>query len=140
MGDKFAFLVILCHFTLVWGVAVYPSWPGFKSCTSSAECPVGFCCRDNDGNLINGEGFEFSPIENNPTVNGSCRRVPSQPGAVCTDRCGCTKGYTCYRTITGACCPPTTCWESQAAAKDAAFWRNCAPPDCFFPPSANLGR
>ncbi|XP_052258695.1 uncharacterized protein LOC127863316 [Dreissena polymorpha] len=114
--------------------------PGLDRATNSADCPVGFCCRDSGGNLINGEGFsELRPIENNPTVNGTCRRGPSKPDAVCTDRCGCTRGYTCYRTITGACCPPTTCWERKAAAKDKKFWENCKPPKCFFPPSANPG-
>ncbi|WAR20979.1 hypothetical protein MAR_014953 [Mya arenaria] len=72
--------------------------------------------------------------------NGTCSRAVSGPGAVCTERCGCQKGYTCYRTVTGFCCPPTTCWEAEKARIDREYWQNCSKdPDCHFPPSVNPG-
>ncbi|XP_052773038.1 uncharacterized protein LOC128211931 [Mya arenaria] len=109
-------------------------------CSSSSECPDNSCCRNADGHLVNGEGQELWGGLELGLENGTCSRAVSGPGAVCTERCGCQKGYTCYRTVTGFCCPPTTCWEAEKARIDREYWQNCSKdPDCHFPPSVNPG-
>ncbi|WAR20980.1 hypothetical protein MAR_014954, partial [Mya arenaria] len=92
--------------------------PPVIPCSSSSECPGTTCCRNADGHLVNGEGQEWLGGLDPGLKNGTCSRALSGPGAACTERCGCQKGYTCYRTISGLCCPPTTCWEAEAARID----------------------
>lgn len=100
-------------------------------CSSTISCPDKQCCRDSQGNIIGGDS-DWSFLE--PTgATGTCSRMKSGPREVCSLSCGCVEGYTCYRTVTGACCPPYTCWESGAAARDRKYWQNCRPPKCFFP-------
>ncbi|KAH3692640.1 uncharacterized protein LOC127863290 [Dreissena polymorpha] len=144
MDHKFAFLVILYILPASCGGNEYINRPPVKICTSSLECPAGFCCRDESGDLVKGEGCQQNSfgecIPDGTSVTGTCKRGPSKPDARCTDRCGCGKGHTCYRTVTGFCCPSTTCWEAKAAAKDKKYWDNCRPPKCLPPPSANPGK
>ncbi|XP_052770742.1 uncharacterized protein LOC128210432 [Mya arenaria] len=114
--------------------------PPVIPCSSSSECPGTTCCRNADGHLVNGEGQEWLGGLDPGLKNGTCSRALSGPGAACTERCGCQKGYTCYRTISGLCCPPTTCWEAEAARIDREYWDNCSKdPNCHLPPSVNPG-
>ncbi|XP_060608529.1 uncharacterized protein LOC132760553 [Ruditapes philippinarum] len=107
--------------------------PKLQTCTSSMECHKRMCCRDNDRNLVGVEDLGVAAI----LGIGTCSKLKSGPGEVCLDQCGCKRGYMCYRTVSGVCCPPKTCWERKKALADKEFWDNCRPPTCFFPPSAN---
>ncbi|KAH3776411.1 uncharacterized protein LOC127845371 [Dreissena polymorpha] len=141
MDAKLVFCVLLFS-SAATPVNAQP-WNTYIPCTKSADCPTFLCCRDAGGNLSGGEGGGLPPwVEDDGiVVGGTCWYGPSRPGTVCSQQCGCGAGYTCYKTLTGVCCPPTTCWNATEAAKDKEFWENCHnDPNCAFPPVANPGR
>lgn len=139
MMDKTIFVLVLIGMVFADRPKpnIYPPDPDYvRLCRSSFECGRGQCCRDRSGNLIGDTdalGFLGEVVG---LRVGRCTRQPSRPGEVCSSGCGCTEGHECYRTITGACCPPTTCWTNEAAEADRKFWQNCRPPNCFLPPVA----
>lgn len=107
-------------------------------CSITSPCPAKQCCRNAQGSLTGGSGEAIEPIDFDQG-NGTCSFRPSGPNEVCVDSCGCIRGYECYRTVTGFCCPPKTCWKKEDARRDREYWANCRPPTCFFPPAANPG-
>ncbi|WAR20981.1 hypothetical protein MAR_014955 [Mya arenaria] len=113
--------------------------PQVIPCSSSSECPGNTCCRTADRGFVSGDSQGWWDGLALRLENGTCIGDAGGPGSLCGS-CGCQKGYTCYRTITGACCPPMTCWEAEAARIDREYWKNCSKdPNCQLPPSANPG-
>ncbi|KAH3776413.1 uncharacterized protein LOC127843966 [Dreissena polymorpha] len=131
MDDKLVFRAFL-YAVLVISVNAQP-WNTYIPCNTTTDCLLDLCCRDAEGNLPWGEGGGFP--DDVIVVGGTCWYGPSKPGTICSQQCGCGAGYTCYKTITGACCPPTTCWDAKEAAKDKKYWDKCfEDPKCPLPP------
>ncbi|VDI51985.1 Hypothetical predicted protein [Mytilus galloprovincialis] len=68
------------------------------------------------------------------TSSGICSSVLGQKGEECDSSCGCESGYTCYRPMSGVCCPPMRCYDAAWVKQQQDHWANCRPPTCFFPP------
>ncbi|XP_045169940.2 uncharacterized protein LOC123532548 [Mercenaria mercenaria] len=143
MNFFFTILVCLCFHYLHGRVPLSygrTRKPTKKTCTGSQQCPANQCCRNSAGDLIGDSDDLGWPRPLGMTnETGTCSSLKSGPGQACVESCGCVRGYTCYRTLTGVCCPPKTCWERKRAEADKKFWDNCLPPTCFLPPSANPG-
>ncbi|KAL4232828.1 hypothetical protein ACF0H5_007514 [Mactra antiquata] len=106
------------------------------TCTHSSQCQTGECCRDINGYIVGDKTDSWIQVL---SQSGTCQGLAGH-NEICNDNCGCAAGYVCYRTVTGACCPPKTCWLQADADKDRDHWNNCTPPNCFFPPAANIGK
>ncbi|XP_021350462.1 uncharacterized protein LOC110448513 isoform X2 [Mizuhopecten yessoensis] len=102
----------------------YPS-----SCTSSADCDRGQCCRGRTGQVI---GMDTTL----PPMTGICAGFNNNMQPL-DDGCGCNcdRDFLCYREITGVCCAPYTCSDADYVRERQAFWKNCfSDPNCALPP------
>ncbi|XP_013416373.1 uncharacterized protein LOC106177958 [Lingula anatina] len=119
-----------------------------KPCKSSSECGQNSCCRDVRGVLVGrlndgGSGFGFGGfgdlllgVSPTPSATGFCSTNLQQKGERCDpSSCTCGSGLTCYRPISGACCPPHQCYDSEWVKKQEKYWRECfSNPSCPLPP------
>ncbi|KAH3692644.1 hypothetical protein DPMN_193798 [Dreissena polymorpha] len=117
------------------------SRPRNQQCTSSLDCPVRFCCRDDSGNLINGEAWRSypEPIAEGEDQVGPMRRVLID---VVVEKEG---EHSCMLHVLSdgpwRLLFPTTCWGAKEAARDIAKWDKCRQEqNCQFPPVASPGR
>ncbi|VDI48910.1 Hypothetical predicted protein [Mytilus galloprovincialis] len=102
-------------------------------CTYSYQCTSPTpCCRDANGELLTSE--EDGGLVHVPGgLSGTCSSVLGKKGDVCDSSCGCESGYTCYRPMSGHCCPPRRCYNATWVEERQLYWANCHPPTCHYP-------
>lgn len=108
-------------------------------CNTTADCGQKYCCRDSNGDIITDE--PNGPIDIGLTLRtGYCSKKPGKQGTICIEKCGCEKGYTCYRPVSGVCCLPMRCYDSKWVEEQREYWKKCfADPNCPLPPVAAPG-
>ncbi|XP_041361966.1 uncharacterized protein LOC121377934 [Gigantopelta aegis] len=109
------------------------------TCRSSYACGSNHCCRDAGNHVIstaegNGPGGIFGgPILGSP-ASGTCVAGKAQKGEMCDGTCQCDTGLSCYRPMSGICCPSSTCVDASYAQKQHEYWSNCMKnPHCYLP-------
>ncbi|KAI3387233.1 hypothetical protein SNEBB_003645 [Seison nebaliae] len=105
-----------------------------KHCSSSGECPKGECCVNPGGDgLVDLHFQNFHDLFMGSQLKiGRCRKRIAKKGEVC-EGCDCEEGTTCYRPMSGVCCPSRKCYDKDYVIKQKEYWNNCKPPTCYFP-------
>ncbi|KAI3379961.1 hypothetical protein SNEBB_002675 [Seison nebaliae] len=109
-----------------------------KECSSSIECPKGKCCvNPNTDRLVDFSSPNFHLLIGGPQlIVGRCQKRVAKKGEICQG-CDCEEGTTCYRPMSGVCCPPSKCYDKDYVIQQKKYWSNCKPPTCFFPRKLN---
>ncbi|VDI48906.1 Hypothetical predicted protein [Mytilus galloprovincialis] len=103
------------------------------TCTKSYDCTsTEPCCRDAKNNTITADQQQHY-VHVPGGLSGTCSSVLGKKGDICDSSCGCESGYTCYRPMSGHCCPPRRCYNATWVEERQLYWANCRPPTCHYP-------
>ncbi|VDI48909.1 Hypothetical predicted protein [Mytilus galloprovincialis] len=129
------YLIILSILGIAWCSNYHLRSRRSTTCTKSYDCTSTTpCCRDANNHTLTGQQDHFAPVLGGSTSSGTCSSILGKKGDVCDSSCGCESGYTCYRPMSGVCCPPMRCYDTAWVKQQQHYWANCHPPTCFYPP------
>ncbi|XP_071125051.1 uncharacterized protein [Mytilus edulis] len=129
------YLIILSILGIVWCSNYHLRSSNSTICTKSRDCTsTAPCCRDAYHNTLTDQENHFGSVLGGSTPSGICSSELGKKGEECDSSCGCESGYTCYRPMSGVCCPPRRCYDAALVKQQQDHWANCHPPTCFVPP------
>ncbi|XP_063416032.1 uncharacterized protein LOC134697680 [Mytilus trossulus] len=127
------YFVILSVFGIVWCTNYHLRLRRSTTCAKSYDCTTTApCCRDANNRTITADQQKHY-VHVPGDLRGTCSNALGKKGDICDSSCGCESGYTCYRPMSGHCCPPRRCYNSTWVEERQLYWANCHPPTCHYP-------